>query len=729
MRKSVVYLLASIPAVFGRVNSIAQCPSIANCPQGSPIICDSSNNDPLLWKEPPHTWSEVLQSGDLYESTVDLSLKIIPCAGGGLNISYELLLDLDNDDLLETVVPSNNPPPAGLVFANNAFNPGYAGGDPVVFDKRAVPDSLKFRFTLETYPIWDTVMAQLRWSTGNESVTPRLPEGKHRIKWRIQQGNTVKYCEHSFRVKDCLPPTLDCEESWSVNVGPDSMATVQIDDLVFSAQDNITLSHLLEFSIRKAGEGTGFPLNPGGTPVTGLIYDCGQLDSQKVELWAKDRLGNTAFCETTLNITDDEGICDVFPTVCAHTFWGDNSIVQQSAFNVVWADTSSKFDTIFLSPLPNNCAEMNTLPPSVWFYLMAENDNKHLNGVSTFDLLLITKHILGLQLFDAPWKYIAADANNSGSVTTFDVVELRKLLLGIYDKLPANTSWRFFVADCDLPPNPFTGLCPSTYSFLTTDFGNYQQQILFNALKVGDVNGTADPDSLIALASDTRGEPAFLQLPDWELEKGEVYDIPLTTADPMAWLGFQAGFQFDANLIEIETVNLGALLGMEENAVAQPQPGLLNLSWFSLTPQVVFPDEYLLTVRIRALADTRLKDVVSTGGRLVSEAYTADEIAQPLQLQFVEKAAAGAIGQTAIFPLQPNPTSAGAAIPIRLTQPESVLVEVMDFSGKTIFQQKNVLESGAQMLEIPASAFPQTSVYVWRVTAGEVTETGKMGRM
>ena len=729
MRKSVVYLLTSLPAVFGSINGLAQCPTIVNCPQGSPIICDISNNDPLLWKEPPHTWSEVLHSGDLYEGTVDLNIKIIPCAGGNLNISYELLLDLDNDDLLETVVPSNNFPPAGLVFANNAFNPGYAGGDPVVFDKRAVPDSLKFRFALETYPIWDTVVAQMRWSTGNQSFAPRLPEGKHRIKWRIQQGNTVKYCEHSFRVKDCLPPTLECEESWSLDIGSDGMATVQTDDLLIAAQDNITLPNFLEFSMRKANDGAGFPLNPGGIPVSGLIYDCGQLDSQRIEFWVRDRVGNTSTCEIALTVTDDEGVCDVFPIVCARTCWGDSTIVQQVEFKLVWADTSSKFDTIPLFPLPDACAEMNTLPSSPWFYLMAENDNKHLNGVSTFDLLLITKHILGLQIFDAPWKYLAADANRSGSVTTFDVIEFRKLLLGIYDRLPANTSWRFFAADCDFPANPFTGLCPSNYSFLTTDFGNYPAQIQFDALKVGDVNGTADPDSLGSFPSDSRGEPVFFHLPDLYLKKGAAYEIPLTMAKTDVWLGLQAGLRFDAKLVEIEVVGLGTLLGMEENIVAQPTPGVLNLSWFSLTPQVIFPDENLLTLRIRALTDAHLHDVISTGGRLISEAYTADEIAHPLQLQFVEKTISSAVGQTAIFPPQPNPTSAGATIPIRLGKPESVSVEVMDFSGKIIFQQKNPLESGAQMLEIPATAFPQTGVYVWRVTADEALRTGKITRM
>ena len=45
-----------------------------------------------------------------------------------------------------------------------------------------------------------------------------------------------------------------------------------------------------------------------------------------------------------------------------------------------------------------------------------------IKGITTYDLVLITKHILGIQTFDSGYKIIAADADNSGTVTTLDVV-------------------------------------------------------------------------------------------------------------------------------------------------------------------------------------------------------------------------------------------------------------------------------------------------------------------
>ena len=44
---------------------------------------------------------------------------------------------------------------------------------------------------------------------------------------------------------------------------------------------------------------------------------------------------------------------------------------------------------------------------------------------------------------DSPFKIIAADINSDTRVTAIDLVELRKLILGVYTELPQNDSWRF----------------------------------------------------------------------------------------------------------------------------------------------------------------------------------------------------------------------------------------------------------------------------------------------
>ena len=86
--------------------------------------------------------------------------------------------------------------------------------------------------------------------------------------------------------------------------------------------------------------------------------------------------------------------------------------------------------------------------------------------MTTYDLVLINKHILAIEPFNSPYKMIAADANVSGSITSFDVVALRRLILGLDTALIANTSWRFVNKTFIFPNlnNPFQTAFPDRTS-------------------------------------------------------------------------------------------------------------------------------------------------------------------------------------------------------------------------------------------------------------------------
>ena len=132
----------------------------------------------------------------------------------------------------------------------------------------------------------------------------------------------------------------------------------------------------------------------------------------------------------------------------------------------------------------------DNLPEQQNYIIRPEKDIDPLNGVTTFDLLMISKHILGTGTLDSPYKMIAADVNRSGTITTFDIVELRKLILYIDTAFQNNTSWRFIDADYVFPDsvNPFSHVFPETYAVngLVQDVEKD-----FVAVKVGDVNSSA----------------------------------------------------------------------------------------------------------------------------------------------------------------------------------------------------------------------------------------------
>ena len=58
------------------------------------------------------------------------------------------------------------------------------------------------------------------------------------------------------------------------------------------------------------------------------------------------------------------------------------------------------------------------------------------NGVSTLDIVFISRHLIGLECFTEIWQYLAADVNGDGIVSTLDMVELQKLILYITNEMP-----------------------------------------------------------------------------------------------------------------------------------------------------------------------------------------------------------------------------------------------------------------------------------------------------
>ena len=97
---------------------------------------------------------------------------------------------------------------------------------------------------------------------------------------------------------------------------------------------------------------------------------------------------------------------------------------------------------------------------------------------------------------------------------------------------------------------------------------------------------------------------------------------------------------------------------------------------------------------------------------------------QALQLFFSRPAS----GVVQFFAPRPNPAAGPVSFPLRLEQAGPVLLTISDLAGKVVFEQDLVLEAGWQELRAPAEALPLSGAYLWRINAGESTESGKLIR-
>ncbi|MCB0664126.1 MAG: hypothetical protein KDC24_15380, partial [Saprospiraceae bacterium] len=87
--------------------------------------------------------------------------------------------------------------------------------------------------------------------------------------------------------------------------------------------------------------------------------------------------------------------------------------------------------TTFVGSSVNGAYTVSDLATCEDYVVNANKDGVAVAGVSTLDLVLISKHILNVQYLDSPYKILAADVNNSNSVTTLDLVGIRKLVLRV----------------------------------------------------------------------------------------------------------------------------------------------------------------------------------------------------------------------------------------------------------------------------------------------------------
>lgn len=302
-----------------------------------------------------------------------------------------------------------------------------------------------------------------------------------------------------------------------------------------------------------------------------------------------------------------------------------------------------------------------------------------LNGISTLDLALITKHILGLEVFKCPWQILAADINCNGSISTFDVVTGRKLILGILDTLPCG-SWRFTSA---------------------TDTASQGNCVAFQGVKIGDVNaGPNCPADGRTRATD-RNRSAFpLYLEDQLLEKGRTYRIPLYAGQHAQLSALQCRLLLTPQAAHLDRITAAECLsGFSEEMYHQNQAagdGLISLIWYAGKTAAVQARQPLLWINLTALEDARLQEVLQllpTG--LSPELYDELGDVHPIELQWNKTPS-----QPESVRLAPNPSTGTFTLGFSATSVETMAIQVFDLQGKLVQEQGYVAHVGYNNVEI-----------------------------
>ena len=694
-----------------------QCPNVLQCPSDTTILCYTNANTEGLWQN-MHFYDALRERNDLVEAGVLLNLRLLDTCGAfsaNATPACHLFFDLNGDNLVES-----------YMYTDSAQTPGtlrstISGSEQeLVYDQRTLPDSLKYLFVPDTLWQGDTLEIRLRMRNALGDVPVILPDaGVFEVIWLLE-GDTL--CHRKYRLRDCQTPEITCLSVVPVNissVGGQPPSTVWYSDALLNVGDNATPADKFRIGLIRTSESSGvFPEPIAPNLYSELFINCNDFYADtliQAELWLMDAAGNTSKCITTIEVFDPLYNCgdpgDYSLNVCLRT--EENKMVPGVKINLDFVSATTPF-TIFQISEPDKClTNPITFHPSVTDYVRIKPEHRYNynQGVTSFDLLLISRHIQGIEALNSPYKMIAADANRSGSITAFDIFSLRRLVLGVDTLLQNNDSWRFIPIDYIFPnpSNPFIQPIPDSVRLnypLATFFGNDD----FVAVKIGDINLNALP--LQNDNSEDRNLYDSLSLMMPRAQSGELVPIYFEKAR-------LEGFQWSLQNVEPELIVPGPGLA-EDNFAWSAEQRTLRCSWISPDASAQDFDTS------RPLCWLKLKqDATGLAPDFASEAYEAGAVQRAIRLESAPTAA----GKPEAVVVAPNPTSGSAWVQGRLPKAGAWNFQVLDAQGKLLWTGSGFSESGAFELQIPAVAMPAAGVYYWRLSGGDQLINGKIIKM
>lgn len=203
------------------------------------------------------------------------------------------------------------------------------------------------------------------------------------------------------------------------------------------------------------------------------------------------------------------------------------------------------------------------------------NDSAPTQGLSTADILGGRRQILGITPLEG-LSLLAADVDGSGTVTTLDLLLLRRLVLGVTNAFPAG-QWRVLATLGIGGRPPFEAPPSMALQGLTTN-----AVVDFTAVKVGDANGSWTAP---LLPQALPRKPAALGLPaTFRATPVSVSSSNLVVAVTVEGLGEVSTAQFsmtsDPSKLRLESIASFGLPGLSHgNFNALTNLGNISLSW------------------------------------------------------------------------------------------------------------------------------------------------------
>lgn len=589
--------------------------------------------------------------------------------------------------------------------------PSYSSADFKATDNCAQPSEISFRYEVSTDQKSWTKSAPNKTRFTSNSLGEGLTYVRVIAEDNCSQEDT---CVFTILVRDCKKPTPYCYNGIATVIMPTSgSVTVWATDLNAGSYDNCTKKKDLSFAFDKDFK------NPSQNFTCGDVPN-GVSATVTVNIYVKDKAGNVDNCNTYLLIQDGSGnVCPdqagVNSSIAGRTMMETKDPIENVTVELKNAGKSISFNTDISGKY-----SFSNLPLNSDYSIVPFKDDDPRNGISTIDLVLIQKHVLGTELLKSPYNMIAADADKSNDITVLDILELRKLILGVYDKLPNTSSWRFMPINYQFsdPSHPWTFPDQIDIAHLSKD----EMTNDFVGIKVGDVNGTVTPHKLLGTEFRQGGSPLKFSILDASLKAGEETTLHFTSTD----FANIEGFQFTMNFADLKLMDIipGKLNINQANfGLRRMNQGLITASWNDSKGITANQDEVLFSLKVKALKDIVLSKQLSINSKLtIAEAYE-NNVVKNVALTFGNKSS------NYSFKLDqntPNPFVSSTLINYELPFDMKALLKVTDVTGKLIKEYSLDGSKGIHQLIIAKSDIKATGVLYYTLESDHFSETKKM---
>jgi hypothetical protein len=542
------------------------------------------------------------------------------------------------------------------------------------------------------------------------------PIGNHKVQWSFEDkcGN-VTVCDQLFSIVNCKAPTPYLINGLSVNLMP--IDTTRDGNPDFG-MISIWANDFDNGSSHPCGNKVFLSFSPNIRD-TGRVFRCGDVGRREVTVFAsilsgKDTIRSSA--RTFIDIQDNNRACRTNIT--------ENIIVSGK----ITTESKEGVANATLTLAGQESANINTdsdgnykfpgMAMGGTYTLSPAKNGDYGNGVSTLDLVMLQRHILGIQKLNSPYLMIAADVNNDKKISSSDLIELRKVILGVKPEFDNNPSWKFVdnqysFADAS---NALNENYNASYDIAKLESN---MDINFVAIKVGDLNKSAATNINNVNAEPRTAQTVKLYTTSNSFNANEDVNITLSAEKAISTSGLQFTLRFDPTALEFKNATGGDIQLTDANfGLNKLNEGVITVSW-NADKEVNLVE--LMNLQFVAKKSGNTAEALQLNSEVTkAEAYNAaNEI---MNVVLSNKATDG----FELYQNSPNPFSGNTNISFVLPVDSKVDFKVYDVTGKVLKQFNKEYNAGKHTITLEKSQLGQSGILYYQIEAGEFIATKKM---